>query len=428
MPYGTRVKRKKLRRKIVFFFALFLIILAVATYGTYLYVKAGSIFSDSYEDDGKHKSDLRETEVDPKVDDVSILVMGVDGSESRGNQDDGLTDALMLATLNKEDHNVKLLSIPRDSYVQLPKTEEQTKINEAYAHGGSSNTVDTVEHLLDIPVDYYVKVNFDALMDVVDAADGVDVDVPYEMYEQDSKDHADAIHLQSGKQQLDGEEALAFARTRKQDDDMERGKRQQEVIEAIMEKTTSMDSILNYNDIMEAVGKNMTTNMTFDEMKSFFSYGTKKDIQLDSLTLDGEDYQPGNKYFYQLDQKALKETQKTLKKQLGLKNTKPNIDDDILPDTEDVPEEGEENPGYDPYQEDEDGEEQEEGSPDYDPNQEEENGEEQGEENPDYDPNQEEENGEEQGVEDPDYNPSQEEENDEEQEIEGPDYDPNLEE
>ncbi|MEN1967770.1 LCP family protein [Lentibacillus sp. N15] len=319
--FVQRKKKRKLRKKVVFILVPFILaFLAVATYGTYLYVKAGSVLSDSYEDDGREKSDLRETQVDPKIDNVSVLIMGVDASDIRNNKNNSnsRTDTLMLATLNNDDKSVKLLSIPRDTYVYIPEAGKETRINEAHAYGGPTATIDTVENLLDIPVDYYVKVNFEAFIDVVNAVDGVKVDVPYEMSEQDSKDQAGAIHLLPGEQELDGEQALAFARTRKQDNDIERGKRQQEVIKAVMKKAVSLNSILKYDDIMEAVGDNMTTNMTFGEMKSFIKYGTSKDLAIDNLTLEGHDYQPYDAYYYQLDEVALQETQEILKKQLDL--------------------------------------------------------------------------------------------------------------
>ncbi|MGY0691317.1 LCP family protein [Virgibacillus sp. FSP13] len=320
---SRRVKRKKrrLKKRVLFILLPILIVFfGLVSYATYLYVKADSVLSDSYKDDGRQKSDLRVTTVDPAEDNVSVLIMGVDASDIRNNKDgSSRTDTLILATLNKDDKSVKLLSIPRDSYVYVADAGKNTKITEAHAYGGPQATIETVENLLDIPVDYYAKVNFEAFIDVVNAVDGVTIDVPYEMYEQNSKDQAGAIHLLPGEQDLNGEEALAFARTRKQDNDIERGKRQQEVIKAVMKKAVSMNSILKIDNIIEAVGKNMTTNMTFDEMKSFISYGTSgKNLDIDSLTLEGQDYQPGDKYFYKLDELALEETKQILKSQLDL--------------------------------------------------------------------------------------------------------------
>src|SRR5699024_210933 len=141
---------------------------------------------------------LRDKIVDPKFDNVSVLIMGVDASDKRENAETARTDTLMLATLNKDAKSVKLLSIPRDSYVYIPEVGYETKINHAHAYGGHKAAIDTVENLLNIPVDYYVKVNFEAFIDVVDAIDGITVDVPYDFREQDSTDKANAIQLFEG--------------------------------------------------------------------------------------------------------------------------------------------------------------------------------------------------------------------------------------
>lgn len=318
-----RKKKRRLRKRAFFILIpLFIIIVGAGSYATYLYVKADSVLSDSYEEDGREKSDLREEEVDPTEDNVSILVAGVDASDVRNNAGDSRTDTLMLATLNKEKNSVKMLSIPRDSLVYIPEVGREDKINHAHVYGGMGATVKTVENLLDIPVDYYVKLNFEAFIDVVNAVDGVSADVPYELYEQNSEDTAGAVHLLPGEQKLDGEEALALARTRKLDNDIERGKRQQEIIKAVANKAISLGSIMKYDDVIEAVGSNMTTNMTFGEMKSFMSYGTSRDnLDFETYTLEGTDYQPAGTYYWQVDQAALAETQNILQEHLELDNT-----------------------------------------------------------------------------------------------------------
>ncbi len=166
---------------------------------------------------GRDKSDLRDKVVDPTKDNVSILFIGIDESKSRNFGTSTRSDALMLATFNNKKKSVKLLSIPRDTYTYIPKLDYKTKINAAHAHGGPKPTIDAVENLLDVPVDYYVEMNFYAFMDVVNALNGITVDVPYEISEKDSEDRHNAIHLMPGKQKVKGEEALAFVRTRHQD-------------------------------------------------------------------------------------------------------------------------------------------------------------------------------------------------------------------
>lgn len=320
--YMRIVRRKKRRRRVVFFLILPMLLVAfsAAGYGAYLYKKAETVFSSSYQDlNGREKSEKREKAVDPKNDNVSVLFIGVDGSDSRDFGEKTRSDALMLATLNEKDKTVKLVSIPRDSYVYIPEVGYKTKINHAHFFGGPKATIETVEQTLDIPVDYYVKMNFYAFMDVIDALDGIKVDVPYELYEKDAEDNNGAIHLEPGYQKLNGEEALALARTRKQDNDIERGKRQQEIIKAIMKRAVSANSVSKYDDIIEAIGNNMETNMTFDEMKSLTSYGLNGKLDLETLSLAGEDDNIDGTYYWSLDEENLDDVSETLKNHLDIK-------------------------------------------------------------------------------------------------------------
>ncbi|TMU84094.1 LytR family transcriptional regulator [Bacillus sp. BHET2] len=320
----NNMKKKKRRRRIVFFLIIPLLIVtfSVAGYGALLYKKAETVFNDSYNNiDGREKSDLREEKVDPNIDNVSILFIGVDESETRNFGSTTRSDALMLATLNEKDKSVKLVSIPRDSYVYLPEVGYKTKINHAHAFGGPKASIEAVETMFNIPVDYYVKMNFNAFIDVVDALNGINVEVPYELYEQNSKDKANAIHLLPGEQNLDGEEALALARTRKQDNDIERGKRQQEILKGIMKRAVSANALTKYDDIIQAIGDNMETNMTFDEMKALSSYGLKKKLDMNTLSLEGEDTYIDNIYYWLLDDTSLANTSIELQDHLEINRT-----------------------------------------------------------------------------------------------------------
>ncbi|WP_075982971.1 LCP family protein [Bacillus massilinigeriensis] len=334
-----KIKKKKKKRLLAWILTPILVLALSATaYGTFLYNKAESVMNDSYKP-VERSSSKRDAEATPKVDNVSVLFIGVDASMTRG-QNGARSDALLLATFNKKAKSVKLLSIPRDSYVYIPSEGKQDKITHAHANGGPASTIETVEGFLDIPVDYYVKVNFEAFIDIVDSLGGVEVNVPYTLTEQDSKDNQGAITLQEGLQQLNGEEALALARTRHYDNDIERGKRQQEILKAVINKALSAKSFTKYADLMEAVGKNMETDLTFDKMKSFFDYaaaGSALDIQ--SLTLEGQDLYLSNGvnniYYYQLDEANLLEIQSTLKAQLGLAGSDSGTDVDSSTTTDD---------------------------------------------------------------------------------------------
>jgi polyisoprenyl-teichoic acid--peptidoglycan teichoic acid transferase len=312
---------KKNRRKRLIAWVLIpalIIVLGATTYGAFLYNKAQSVINKSYQPINR---DTDRNKFGPVADNTSILFIGVDDSQTRKFNDSARSDALMLATFNKKDKSIKLLSIPRDSYVHIPEKDIYTKITHAHAYGGVKLTLDTVEELLDIPIDYYVKMNFNAFIDVVNALDGIKVDVPYTFSEQDSHDNAKAITLEKGLQTLSGEQALALARTRKMDNDIMRGQRQQEIFKAILLKGASIKSVGNYSDVIEAIGKNMTTDLTFNQMKSFIHYVTAgNDLKTESLTLKGSDSRINGIYYYQLDQTALEETKSILKNQLGLTN------------------------------------------------------------------------------------------------------------
>lgn len=317
-----KVQKKRIRRKRLVTFILLPILfltLSATAYGAFLYNKAQTVMSESYTPVERETS--RE-KVDPKEENTSVLFIGVDDSNVRNLDNGSRSDALMLATFNEKRKSVKLLSIPRDSYVYIPELGYEDKITHAHANGGVVSTIDTVEGLLDIPIDYYVKMNFNAFIDVIDALDGIEVEVPYAISEMDSKDRRNAINLQPGYQELDGEEALAFARTRKQDNDIERGKRQQEIIKAIMDKSASAKGLTKYADVIEAVGDNMTTDLSFSEMKSFIDYAVEgTGLNVETLSLAGSDAYIDSIYYYQLDEEDLDNVKETLSNHLELTET-----------------------------------------------------------------------------------------------------------
>lgn len=321
-------KNKKSKRKKIFmwvFFPILIIGLSALVYGGFLYKKAESVVNNSYKP--VNVSSKRTEKANPKIDNISILLIGIDESKKREKEygDAVRTDALMVATLNEKDKSIKLVSIPRDSYVKIPGRKNKTKINHAHAYGGTELTIETVQELLDIPIDYYVKMNFHAFIDVVDALDGINVEVPYELYEQDSNDQAEAIHLMPGMQTLNGEQALALARTRHYDSDLERGKRQQEIVKAVIKRAISFNSIPKQSDVIKAVGENMTTNLSFGEMTSLISYVTAgSNLQIESLNIEGTDLW-ADAYYFQINDDSLANVIYQLKTHLGLTAETPGI-------------------------------------------------------------------------------------------------------
>lgn len=324
-----KIKQKKTKSNKSFNFSLFIkitLLLAASTlicvtaYGVYLTKKVEHAADKAFEViEERQPSEHREVKVEPATDNVSVLFLGVDDSEKRGQgADNSRSDALMLATLNNKSKTVKLVSIPRDSYVHIPYVGYKDKINHAHAYGGTLATLETVEELFDVPIDYYIRLNFNAFIDVVDALGGVEVEVPYRIVGEKDEFDRNTMNFEPGLQVLDGRHALSLARTRKLDSDIERGKRQQQILMALAKKASSITSISKYDDVIEALGNNIKTDMTFDEMKSFISYLTAGMPQIDSITLNGDNDMSTGTYYYKLDEQDLEETKQLLKGHLGL--------------------------------------------------------------------------------------------------------------
>lgn len=302
------------------------VLISVTAYGVYLHKKAEIAADNAFEAiEDREKSDYRDKAVKPIEDNVSILFVGIDDSEQRNQGDENSrSDALMLATLNNQSKTIKLVSIPRDSLVYIPEVGYEDKITHAHAYGGTRVAIETVEELFEIPVDYYVKMNFDAFIDVVDALGEIEAEVPYALLEKDQFDR-NTVKLDPGLQMLDGREALALARTRMQDNDLERGKRQQMILKSIMKKAASASSFTKYGDVIDAVGDNMKTDMTFEEMKSFFEYIKDGSPRIDTLQLAGYDDMSTGVYYWSLDQESLDEMRDILKTHLGVNGDSSNI-------------------------------------------------------------------------------------------------------
>ncbi|MED2184997.1 LCP family protein [Bacillus wiedmannii] len=338
---NTRSKPKKSKKKTKIIISVILFFLLIGGgYTWFLVNKASSAVRNAAHDLARgDKSDLRDKAVKPITNNVSVLIMGVDESDVRGKEygEAIRTDALLLATFNKGSKTVKLLSIPRDTYTYIPVEKKKDKITHAHAYGSTKNgkdggpqaSIDAVEKLMNVPVDYFVKFNFKSFMKIVDDLGGIEVDVPVEFTEQDSNDTADAIHLKKGVQKLNSEEALALARTRHIDSDAMRGQRQQLVIEAILKKLTSVGSVTKVGNIIDDINGQFVTNLTFDDMLSFYKYGS--DSEIEKLQIQGEDcYMEkgddtcsksaggGRTYYYNPDKKELANVTNGLRAHLGL--------------------------------------------------------------------------------------------------------------
>lgn len=221
----------------------------------------------------------------------TILVMGVD-SETNGLNANGAFngDTLMMVTFNPKTLSASMFSVPRDLYVPIKcRNNALAKINSSAAYG-TSCVINTMKQLTDIDIDYYVKMNFKGVVDLVEALGGVTVNVeePWSWYnagvnyggkvcEQNSnREFGDkVVCMDPGVQTLNGEQALAYARNRHQyiGSDLDRIRHQQDVVEAIVEKAKTLRSFDDFKNVLNAVQKNMDTNMTTDQILSLYDVG-----------------------------------------------------------------------------------------------------------------------------------------------------------
>lgn len=325
MNNETRQSRKKQVNKgksagkivlsIVLFFLL-LLTLAGGYVGWQVWSDLQSTTDDMYEGvEGREEHASRQNkpvDVNKGEDPFSVLLLGIDNDGD--NVEFGRSDTMMLVTVNPNTEKTSILSIPRDTYTEIVGRGTQDKINHAHAFGKASMAMDSVQNLLDVPVDYYLSVNMDSMMQMVDAVGGITVTPPLSFSQ-------DEYQFTEGEPtHMDGEKALAYTRMRKKDPNGDYGRqlRQRQVIEGAMKSVASVDSIMNYRGILGTMGNTMKTNMSFDEMQDLFSNyrGAAKDIEQDQLA--GSGTMMNGIYYELISDEEISRVQDHLKSELEL--------------------------------------------------------------------------------------------------------------
>lgn len=241
---------------------------------------------------------------------VSVLLLGVD--QRPGER--GRSDSIMIMTLNPTQNESRLISIPRDTKVEIVGRGTNDKINHAYSFGGPEMAIKTVEKFLDIPINYYAEINMEGFTSLVDAVGGVtvvnDIDFDYE-----------GEKFSIGKINLNGNQALKYTRMRYDDPrgDFGRQMRQRQVIEQVVAKLSSDVSVSKFNAIMDVVGKNAQTNVSFKPMRTLaFDYMNAFQNQK-NLKLEGTGGKEADGiYYWNPTEDSLAQTKTALRYSLGL--------------------------------------------------------------------------------------------------------------
>ncbi|WP_026575872.1 polyisoprenyl-teichoic acid--peptidoglycan teichoic acid transferase TagU [Bacillus sp. UNC438CL73TsuS30] len=257
------------------------------------------------------KSDKREAEVSlTDKQPFSVLMLGVD--QRKG--DKGRSDTMIVLTVNPSNNSVKMLSIPRDTRTEIVGHNTVDKINHAYAFGNEEMAMNTVENFLDIPIDYYIKVNMEAFKDIIDAVGGITVN-------NDLDFRQGGYHFPKGPVTLDGKKALAYTRMRHDDPrgDFGRQIRQREIIQGILREGASLSSLTKYQDIFSALGSNVRTNLSFDQMMDIQKNYKSAAAKVNQMSIKGNGAKINGIYYFIVSAQEKQRLQKELRAQLELK-------------------------------------------------------------------------------------------------------------
>jgi cell envelope-related function transcriptional attenuator common domain len=336
--YGElkRVRRKKKRwRPLLLVIGIILVLaagsgllfkkqLALFVFHTFLENDIKDTLEDSYVPlEGDEQSDTAEAD-DPEKP-FSLLLIGTD---QRANEP-ARSDTLIYSVVRPADNRMLLLSIPRDSYATIVgyKGDVKSKINSAFAHGGVSMTVDSVEKLLDQPIQYYATVNFKGLINIVDTLGGVKLPITKDIVNK-QKDH-EKFTIEANKPIYSGQEALNYVRYR-EDSDFNRTARQREFIAQMFDRIKTFNNITKIDDVIRIGGSNLQTNMKPDKIIDLAESTFKFSPQMTSYMLKGKDSMMNGIYYYILDEDSVKFANEVIGKWL---NPETNVMDLRIEDT-----------------------------------------------------------------------------------------------
>lgn len=225
------------------------------------------------------------------------FVIYISGIDEMGSPDQQLrSDVNILLFVNPIAHHVTMISLPRDAY--LPNTAfagSDFTLDKLTHTGlyGADTTVESVEQFFDIDIDYYARISFSSVIEIVDALGGIDVDVEIDFCEQDENRNKDAEHqicLSTGEQHLNGQQALAYARHRKTTgyDTAGRERAQQRILKAIIDRMLSLEGVSSLDALMDIIPSYVETNMPTSKMTEFArqQLSSMQPWTIESLSLD----------------------------------------------------------------------------------------------------------------------------------------------
>lgn len=299
---GKKKKKKKTKARVILRILLVLFIIIVILVGAavgYVYSKLGMLKTEDI--------DKNQIEVNEGVQEATgyrnIVLYGVD---SRKNSYEGaLSDTIMIVTINQDNKKVRIASVYRDSYLRIGKSFD--KITHAYAKGGPTLSLSSLNTNLDLNLTEFVTVNFAVVVDVIDAVGGVEIDITKEETKyindyineiNEVTGHNSAHVTKAGKQHLDGVQALGYSRIRyTSGGDYKRTERQREVLNLVFEKVKKMN-VWQLNSMADKILPAVSTNIPKNQIIGLLTQVASFDIEeTTGWPYNIRGYQPGGTWY-----------------------------------------------------------------------------------------------------------------------------------
>ena len=305
----NKILKNKRRKWTIFFVVLAATFITLA--GVYIRARLAKVENVIHQE--VETVNLREKEIKDN-DSFSVLLLGIDnGAYGRGTEV-GRSDTMLVVTVNEKLGKTTIVSIPRDSYTEIIGYGTNDKINHAYAFGQEKMYINSVQNMLNLPIDYYVTVDMGGLMGLVDAVGGLDI-TPILTFTYEGESFTEGVD-----RHVDGEAALRYARMRYDDPegDMGRQKRQQYVIQKLVEKLLNITSVTRYEEILKTLENSVRTNFTLDKLLSIKNNYPKALKNFESDKISGSGTMIGGVYYFVVPEEERLRISNVLRESLDL--------------------------------------------------------------------------------------------------------------
>lgn len=303
----TKKKKKKSKAKriimktlIILMLILILLFVGIVAYG---FSKLGKIKHD----DSFNKNDIEINEGVETTGYMNLYLFGVDARDQNNSYNESLSDVIMVISINQDTKKVKIASVYRDTYLQDAKLKKFDKITHSFLRGGPSLSMSSLNTNLDLDITDYVAINFNVVIDVVDAVGGIELDISKEearemknyITEMNNCTGHNSKYIEApGLQLVDGVQATAYARQRYTGaGDWDRAKRQREVLNLVFEKMKKMN-IGQLNKLADTVLEKVSTNIETKQILYLITQAASYEVEETvGWPYDVADYQPGEIWY-----------------------------------------------------------------------------------------------------------------------------------